>query len=300
MSTLYWFAPLVLGFAVFYIVYVTQVSAESSAAKDRLGINWGNDEKPFVPPVWIKYTSPLLKGGTLGLALNFFSPLSLEKWKKRIRCAGLHRNLQAEHILGAKFWLATYLFAGLLLWVLFGSEPPAPWIPFVASLVGFFLPDIDIKSRVDERQMGVRLGMPYVLDLMTLTMEAGLEFQGAVSRVVERAPPSPFVEELAELLKNIQLGESRATALRKMSDAIDIPEITSMVAVLISTDQMGSPIGPVLRAQSETLRVERLVKAEKLGAQASQKILFPLVFFILPAVFLVIFGPVILEAMGVT
>ena len=147
--------------------------------------------------------------------------------------------------------------------------------------------------------MGVRLGMPYVLDLMTLTMEAGLEFQGAVTRVVERAPPTPFTEELTELLKEIQLGKSRAEALRKMAEAIDIPEITSLVAILISTDQMGSPIGPILRAQAETLRVERLVKAEKLGAQASQKILIPIVFLILPAVVLIIFGPLVLQALGI-
>lgn len=299
MLALYWFAPILLGAAVFYIVYVTQISAESSAAKDRLGINWGTDEKPFVPPFYIKWTSPLLKGGTLNLALGLYSPETVEYWKKRIRTAGLHKNLHAEHLLGSKFWLATISFAAFFLWVMFATEPPPPWVPFGAAALGYFIPNIDINGRRESRQMGVRLGMPYVLDLMTLTMEAGLEFQGAVTRVVERAPPSPFIEELAELLKEIQLGKSRAEALRKMAEAIDIPEITSLTAILISTDQMGSPIGPILRAQSETLRVERLVKAEKLGAQASQKMLIPLVFFILPAVFLVIFGPIVLDMLGV-
>lgn len=299
MSTLYWFAPLLLGAAVFYFVYTMLLSAESSAAKDRLGINWGSDEKPFVPPYYIKATGPLLKGGPLNLALSVFSTQTIEKWRRSLRTCGLHKNIQAEHFLAARFWLAVMLFGFLLLAVLFAPDPPGGWVPFAGAAFGYFLPALSVQSQREARQMGVRLGMPYVLDLMTLTMEAGLEFQGAVTRVVERAPPTPFTEELAELLKEIQLGKSRAEALRKMAEAIDIPEITSLVAVLISTDQMGSPIGPVLRAQAETLRVERLVKAEKLGAQASQKILIPIVFLILPAVFLIIFGPLVLQAVGI-
>lgn len=294
-----WFAAALLGAAVFYIIYVTQVSAETSAAKDRLGVNWGTNDKPFIAPFYLRLTKPLLKGGTLDIAVNVFPKDSIEYWRKRIRTAGLHKFIQPEHFLASRFWLGLILFAFMFLIVLFKQEPPPLWSPFVIGIIGVWLPTLDINSRRQARQNNVRLGMPYVLDLMTLTMEAGLEFQGAITRVVERAPPGPFIEELSELLKDIQLGKSRAEALRKMADAIDISEITSLVAVLISTDKMGSPVGPVLRAQSETLRVERLVKAEKLGAQASQKILIPLVFFILPAVFLIIFGPIVLQALGV-
>ncbi len=289
---------LLLGCAIFFITYTTLRSVEDSEAKVRLGLD-DQQGTPFIAPFYIKFTKPLLKGGTLSMATGFFNPQAIENYTRKIRSAGLHRNISGEEFGASKFWLALIVGLFLLLHYLFAAEKPSVLVPIFAPVVAFFLPDLDLKSKIDERQTGIRLGMPYVLDLMTLSMEAGLDFQGAISKVIERAPRSPFTEELQELLKDIQLGKSRSEALRKMSTSLDLPEITSLAAVLISTDQVGSPVGPVLRAQSETLRIERIVKAEKLGAQASQKILFPLVFFILPAVFLVIFGPIVLQMLGI-
>jgi tight adherence protein C len=290
---------LVLGAAIFYITFTTVKAAAETDAKVRLGLGDDLPSGNFTPPVYIKLTKPLLKDGTLTLATGFFNPETIEYFGKQLRSAGLHRNITAEEYAASRFWFAFIVGIFLLLFFLFSAERPSVMIPIAGPLAAYFLPAMDIKSKIDERAQGIRLGMPYVLDLMTLSMEAGLDFQGAISKVIERAPNSPFIEELRELLKDIQLGKSRSEALRKMSVALDIPEITSLVAVLISTDQVGSPVGPVLRAQSETLRVERIVKAEKLGAQASQKILFPLVFFILPAVFLIIFGPIVLQMLGI-
>lgn len=287
------------GLAVFFVVYITQTSAESNAAKNRLGVDWGSTEKPFRAPFYIALTRPLLKGGTLDLAVGLFKPQTLESWNRKLRAAGLHRNIQAEHALASKFYLSLFVFVFLFLHHLFSADPTPLHYVLGATVLAFFAPDLHINSAKTTRQNEIRLGMPYVMDLMTLSMEAGLEFQGAISRVVERAPPGPFIEELQEVLRMIQLGKSRAESLRSMANAVDIPEITSLSAILISTDQVGAPIGPVLRAQSESMRLERLVKAEKMGAQASQKMLFPLIFFIMPAVFLIIFGPIILQVLGV-
>ena len=290
---------LLLGGTIFYLVYSTQMAAEASAAKDRIGIDWGNSDKPFQAPFYIKFTRPLLKDAYLDLAVGFWKPADLEHWKRALRAAGLSKHIQPEHFVASRFYLGTILSAFLILHYLFASEPGPIWLPFLIGAGAFFIPILHLQQLRDGRQHEVRLALPYVIDLMTLSMEAGLEFMGAVSRVVERAPKGPLIDELAEMLKDIQLGKSRAEALRKMADAIDITEITSLVAILISADQMGSPVSPVLRAQSDTMRLERLVKAEKLGAQASQKILLPLVFFIMPAVFLMIFGPIILQMLGV-
>jgi tight adherence protein C len=290
---------LLLGGAVFFVIYTMQLSSDANAAKNRLEIDWGSSEAPFRPPVYIALTKPLLQGSYLKMAAEFWKPHHLEAWRRKIRSAGLHRNLQAEHVVASKFWLTLILAAFLGLNFIFSSNPGPVWLPPVLLLVAFFFPNIDLNTKRETRQADIRLAMPYVMDLMTLSMEAGLEFMGAVQRVVERAPKGPLLEELSDMLKDIQLGKSRAEAMRKMAQAIDIPEITSLVAVMVSADQMGSPVGPVLRAQSETIRVERLMKAEKLAAQASQKIIFPLVFLILPAVFLIIFGPLVLSALGV-
>lgn len=136
--------------------------------------------------------------------------------------------------------------------------------------------------------------MPFIVDLLALSTEAGLDFVGAIGKVVEKAKLSPLVEEFSQLLKEIKVGASRQEALREMASRIGMTEINSFVAILISADQMGASIGKILRQQSEQIRVERLVRAEKAGAAASQKILLPLVLFILPAVFLMIGAPFVL------
>ena len=114
---------------------------------------------------------------------------------------------------------------------------------------------------------------------------------------MEKAKAGPFTDELARVLRDIQLGVSRADALRNMSWRINMSEVSSFVAVLVSADQMGASIGKVLRAQSDLIRNDRFMRAEKAGAAAAQKVLLPLFFFILPAVFLVIFGPLVLRVL---
>jgi tight adherence protein C len=291
-------ALLVFG-SIFYIVYTTQIAAETNAVKDRIGLNWDNQEAPFVPPFYLSITKPLLKGAYLDIAVGFWKPEQLQNWKRKLDSAGLGRHIEPQHFVASKFWLTLIVGTLMLMNYLFNTDPGPWWFPFMAIGLAFFIPNLHVKQLRDLRHQSIRITMPYVMDLLTLSMEAGKEFQGAVSKVVERSPRSPFIDELTELLKDIQLGKSRAESMRKMADRIDLPEITSLVAILVSTDQMGVSIGNVLRAQAETLRTERLVRAEKMGAAASQKILIPLVVFILPSVFLIIFGPIILSFLGV-
>jgi tight adherence protein C len=140
--------------------------------------------------------------------------------------------------------------------------------------------------------------MPFIVDLLALSTEAGLDFIGAIQKVVEKANPSPLVEELEQLLKEIKVGASRSEAMREMAARVNLPEVNSFIAILISADQMGASIGKILRQQSEGIRVERFLRAEKAGAAASQKLILPVVIFILPAVFIMIFGPFFLAAGG--
>jgi tight adherence protein C len=139
----------------------------------------------------------------------------------------------------------------------------------------------------------VKRAMPFIVDLLALSTEAGLDFVGAIGKVVEKARPSPLVEEFEQVLKEIKVGSSRAEALREMALRLDMPEVSSFVAILISADQMGAPIGRTLRQQSDQIRTQRFMAAEKAGAAAAQKLIFPTVLFIIPAVFLMIFGPLI-------
>jgi uncharacterized membrane protein (UPF0127 family) len=153
-------------------------------------------------------------------------------------------------------------------------------------------PSIWVSSTRKRRHEEIKLQMPFVIDLLTLSTEAGLDFIGALQKVVEKTRPGPLVGEIERMLQEIQLGTTRADAMRDMAWRIDLTEISSLVAVLVTADQMGSSLGGVLRVQSELIRTQRFTNAEKKGAAASQKLLFPLIFFIMPAVFIMIFGPV--------
>ncbi len=285
---------LIIGAAVFFFLFTAFVAHESSAVENRLRIDW-NTEDTSRDPIYIKLTRPLLKGAFLETATGFWNQEKLEAWKIKLISAGIGRTIQAEHFVAAKFWLAVFTPMVVLVMQLFSGDGVSPGMIVGLSFGAFFLPNMDLQSKRDNRQLEIRLSLPYVVDLLTLSLEAGLDFMGAIGKVVERAPPSPLVEELSGLLKDVQLGKTRSQALRAMADRIDMPEMSSFVAILISSTAMGASIGTVLRAQSDSMRVERLNKAEKMGAQASQKILIPLVVLILPAVGLVILGPFILQ-----
>jgi tight adherence protein C len=121
---------------------------------------------------------------------------------------------------------------------------------------------------------------------------------GSIGRVVEKAKPSPLVDELGQVLKEIKVGSSRQEALREMGIRIGMTEMNSFVSIIISADQMGASIGKILRQQSDQIRIERMLRAEKAGAAAAQKLMIPIIFLILPAVLLMIGAPFVIGMMG--
>jgi tight adherence protein C len=178
------------------------------------------------------------------------------------------------------------------------AEFGIPWYLAPAlSILGFYYPDLMMNAAATARQRAVRRAMPFIVDLLALSTEAGLDFMGAMGKVVDKARPSPLVDEFAQVLKEIKIGSSRADALREMSVRLGMQEISSFVAILISADQMGASIGKVLRQQSEQIRMQRFLAGEQEGAKASQKIMVPMFLFILPAILLTIFTPFFLNMM---
>jgi tight adherence protein C len=148
---------------------------------------------------------------------------------------------------------------------------------------------------VNKRQKAIVRALPFSVDLLTLVVEAGLDFSQGIQRVVDRGPEGPLRDELSLMLREIRLGTTRSEALRSLADRCVVPEISAFSSVLVQADRLGASIGPVLRAQSDLMRAERFQRAEKAGATASSMVLLPLVLFILPAALLVIVGPVLLR-----
>jgi tight adherence protein C len=164
-----------------------------------------------------------------------------------------------------------------------------------AGLFGFIYPTIWIQDHITKRAQSINRGLPYVLDLLTLAVEAGLDFISAVERIVtKRTDRDPLTDELFLMLQELKMGKTRREALRDMAQRCHLENLDTVVAALIQADQLGTSMGPILRIQSEMLRVRRSQRAEKLAMEAPVKMLFPLL-FIFSSVFLLLFGPTVVR-----
>lgn len=281
-----------ISFAIFLIVYELSKEDELRAAADNL-----NDTGAIK-----KIKDPILM-----LALPAFQYfVSLVKGKKRwdekrqiyrakIISAGLKEVIDADGLITFKLALAVMLPIALLLLKVTEIFEAPDVILYLSPVFGFFYPDLWVKRLITARQEEIRKSLPFVVDLLALSTEAGLDFIGAIGRVVEKAKPSPIVDELSQLLKEIKVGSSRAAALRDFAERIDMSEINSFVAILISADQMGASIGRILRQQSEQVRNDRMLRAERKGASITPKLQVVTIFVIMPAVMLMIAGPYVLQ-----
>ncbi len=199
-------------------------------------------------------------------------------------------------IVGGVFWC--------LLIVLLGSILPDSL--FVSSraplcLLGFVLfylqPMLWLQSSLKKRHLSIMKALPFVLDILTLSVEAGMDFISALQRNCASRRMDPLNEELLRMTKEIQVGSSRKQALRNMADRCRQSDLKSIAYALIQADELGVSIGSILRIQSEQLRSRRFDRAEKLANEAPTKMLGPLMLCIFPAVFIILLGPVLSQAM---
>ena len=163
------------------------------------------------------------------------------------------------------------------------------------SPIGYMLPDFHARAEKNKRMKSVVIDLPFFIELLALSTQAGADFFGAIQKITTKAPESVLAQELEKVLRDIRLGSTREKALKDMAYRLDVSEATSFVNVLTDADATGASVGEVLKEHSAQMRLERFVRAEKAGARASQAMLIPLIMFILPAVFIVVFVPVALQ-----
>ena len=192
--------------------------------------------------------------------------------------------------------------AFLLLGVVLNSLLPDLALPVPAlALVGFSFayvqPLMWLRRTLRQRHLAIQKALPFVLDLLTLSVEAGMDFISALQRNCKLRRLDPLNEELLRMTKEIQVGSSRREALRHMAERVKQPDLKSVAFALIQADELGVSIGAILRIQSEQLRSRRFDRAEKLAAEAPVKMLGPLMLCIFPAVFIILLGPVLTQAM---
>lgn len=215
----------------------------------------------------------------------------LEKLEERITLAGATDRWPLERVLAVKLILAAALGAlgALVVWTFNLSGVAVFFVPLMA-VAGFFLPEIILTIRADERQKAIQLALPDTLDQVTISVEAGLGFEAALERAA-RTTPGPLADELIRTLQEIRLGLSRKEAFRALAERTDVPSLRRFVFAVIQADDYGMPIANVLRVQADEMRTVRRQTAEERAQKVPIKMLFPLIFFIFPAMFIVLVGP---------
>jgi tight adherence protein C len=277
-----------VALAAFVLARALLREQESRAAQENLADlgtrKASNGLVKLTRPFFTQYVVPLLRGKP-------FWDDRRKIYRRKLISAGLKEELTPDEFIAFKAFLIVFFpLAGAVLKAADFIDVQAYTI-LGSGVAGWFYPDFWVNGRIAKRQKEVLKALPFVVDLLALSTEAGLDFVGAIGKVVEKSASSPLVDELAQLLKEMKVGSSRQEALREMAARIGMQEVGSFVAILISADQMGAPIGRILRQQSEQIRVERMLRAERAGAAASQKVILPTILFILPAVVLLVLAP---------
>jgi tight adherence protein C len=227
-------------------------------------------------------------------ATRFTPQNALQDTARKLELAGNPRGMDPTVFLAARFFAAIGIFA-FMIFIFSVGTIDWPWSRKILiiggfSLFGFFLPNLLLQSSIDRRQKSIRKAMPDALDLLTICVEAGLGFDGAMSKVNEKWD-NELSLAFGRVLREIQLGKLRRDALRDMADRIGIAEMTSFVAAIIQSEQLGVSMAKVLRIQSDQMRMKRRQAAEEEAHKAPIKMLFPMVLLIFPTILIILLGP---------
>jgi tight adherence protein C len=216
----------------------------------------------------------------------------------KLEKAGYPGGLRGADWMGVKILIT---IVGAILFFFIGTVLRGPALGFAAAILGaalgFVMPEFWLGRKIRARSFGMVLQLPDALDLLTISVEAGLGFDAALAKVVEKME-GPLVSEFRQALAEIRMGRSRRDALRDVIARADAQPVTNFIGAIVQAEQLGVPIAKVLQIQSTQLRIERRQRAEEAAAKAPVKMLFPMVGCIFPTIFIVILGPAIVTVMG--
>ena len=291
------------GFGVALVMYYVMTQLEERAAA-RSTLRQLDDyevenqrEKELLAPIHERLLAPVMSGFTrFGGRLN--PPDYVESVRQKHIKAGINSAEQVERFLALRvlgfvsipFWLAFTFIVNPL--GLKGMMQLA--FAGLGCLVGAIGPSSRLNAKVTARQKSIQRGLPDVMDLLVISVEAGLGFEQALDRVIANVP-GELAEEFARVLGETQAGSSRSDALRNLQARVDTPEIRSFVLAMIQADTFGVSIGRVLRAQADEMRIKRRQMAQEKAQKAPVKMMIPMVLCIFPALFVVVLGPAIIN-----
>jgi len=285
-----------LAGAVFLIGDLVTLPARQRSVSVRRAATYGRMEVPSGTPqegVHERLIAPI--GQWLAKwALRVNPRSSTDTVERRLMSAGVGLKLSTTGFLAIK---GLFALLGFSVGAMLGSSKGLGGILFaalIAGAVGFFGPDYAITLKARSRKEKIKADLPDALDLLAVSVEAGLGFDASLAKLNENME-GPLAQEFGLTLSEMRIGESRSEALKRLSERVDAPELSAFTRAIIQADQLGTSLGRILRVQATDARLRRQAAAEERAMKAPIKMLFPTVLFIFPAMFLVILGPAILN-----
>jgi tight adherence protein C len=252
-------------------------------------------DQELLVPLRDRAVAPVF-GGLTSLGKRFTPVGYVEKVRHKFVLAGSPAQQSIDQFLAIRvitFAMGLALVGYLLIASPFHGMLKLAALAFAVLLFGMG-PDAIVNRRVEERQHELRIKLPDVLDLLTISVEAGLGFEQALDRVVS-AVPGPLSDEFSRMLGEVRAGSTRADAMRALETRTNVPEVRSFVLAILQADTFGVSIGRVLRAQADEMRIKRRQMAQERAMKAPVKMLIPMVFCIFPALFIIVLGPAVIN-----
>jgi len=289
---------ILVGVAVLLIVLALSSPKKTSPVQQRLAEYGARplslEEIELSQPFTERVLQPLVKGSAR-FVTRFMPKQYVDSTRLKLESAGNPNNWSATDFLGVRGLAALMLAATAFLLLYALSAPLSQRILFTLlfGLLGFQMPVIWLGGKIRKRKTEILKALPDALDLLTISVEAGLGFDAALSKINEKWD-NALSRAFGRVIAEMRMGHSRRDALRAMSARLDVNEVTAFIAAVIQADQLGVSIAKVLRIQSEQMRIRRRQRAEEKAQQAPLKMTFPLVLLIFPSIYILLLGPAIL------
>lgn len=261
----------------------------SEAAKGAVSL----DDRELQAPFYDRFFRPLFAAFANGFA-RFTPARSLESTQQRLWNAGLMGQMQVSDFIGLKGMgtIGGVALGGLLAFASHGGGTTIFLLVLLFGIIGYVAPDMWLRNKTSQRKTAIANALPDSIDLLTISVEAGLGFDQAMARIVAKSD-NLLTREFARVLQQMRVGVARRDALRELVARTGVDDLNHFVGAIIQAEQLGASIGRVLRIQSAEMRVRRRQRAQKLAQQAPIKMLFPMAFLILPSIFVVVLGPAV-------
>jgi len=286
-----------VGGAVFVLSEAATYPARLKARSIKRASEWGRIRVPRTEKELVHFRERVLAPAASRLAaipLKLSPRTNMDAIARKLVAAGFAQRINASSFLAIK---GATTVGGCILGLLAAAVGSlAAALIFVPALgaVGFVAPDFFLNMKIRSRRETIRSELPDALDLLAVSVEAGLGFDGAVTKLTEHMKGA-LIDEFALMLSEVRIGETRSVALRKMAERVDAVELSNFVRAVIQAEQLGISLGRILRVQANDTRNRRQAAAEEKAMKAPIKMLFPTVFFIFPAMFIIILGPAMLH-----